>query len=352
MFKTSTNHDVKEFTTFGISAGCSELVTFDSPTVDLPRMWEKGYFSRPFMVVGGGSNLLFTADYTGTIIRCISHKSLVTKSFPEAADAIFSFDAGWALDDVCRELATMGYWGMENLSGIPGTIGGAAVQNVGAYGVELNDVAVAVDVYDTVENRFVTFSIDECGYGYRTSRFKGPDQAGRYIVTSVLLGVSKEGSPRLGYGALKSTVEAMAGKAEVTPELVRRAVIDMRDAKLPPVNEVGSAGSFFKNPEVSTGVYDAVVAKAREMWGDDTEVPRYDLPDGRVKIPAAWLIDRCGWKGYRHGGAAVWEKQPLVIVNLTGEATATDVLQLQQKVVDDIEAKFAITLHPEVIFVK
>lgn len=195
-------------------------------------------------------------------------------------------------------------------------------------------------------------SIDECGYGYRTSRFKGPDQAGRYIVTSVLLGVSKEGSPRLGYGALKSTVEAMAGKAEVTPELVRRAVIDMRDAKLPPVNEVGSAGSFFKNPEVSTGVYDAVVAKAREMWGDDTEVPRYDLPDGRVKIPAAWLIDRCGWKGYRHGGAAVWEKQPLVIVNLTGEATATDVLQLQQKVVDDIEAKFAITLHPEVIFVK
>ena len=334
-------------TTFGIEARCQRLVTYTHPRTDLPQLREEGTFAGRWMHIGGGSNLLFTGDFDGAILRCAGTAATFHHDSDDDTTVRAVCPAGAVLDDVCHAAASRGYGGIENLSGIPGTMGGAAVQNVGAYGVELKDVVESVTVYDVTVGTFLTLNAADCRYGYRTSMFKHTSNTGRYIVAEVTLRLSTCATPRLDYGHLR---QALDGK-EPSPMAIREAVTAMRDSKLPNPQKVGSAGSFFKNPEVEADVYEAVAAKARSLWGDDTTVPHFPLADGRVKIPAAWFIDRLGWKGHQVGGAAVWEKQPLVLVNLDGNATASQVISLQQQIIDDIYNNFGIKLHPEVIFV-
>ncbi len=265
-------------------------------------------------------------------------------------------------DDFCDWAARQGLWGVENLSGIPGETGAAAVQNIGAYGVEAKDVILKVNCYDMVLGRRASFPVDDCGYGYRDSLFKR-DRKGRYVVTSVTFRLYTEPHPVLDYGHIRSAVEeaakaaattnkksasADAGAADLTPQTIRTVILGIRDSKLPDPRKIGSAGSFFKNPIVPKSAYDKAASIATLTLGPDYKAPFYDMGSGFVKIPAAWLIEQCGWKGYRSGNVGVYDKQPLVLINATGKATPDEVLALEEKIIASVKEKFDITLSPEV----
>ena len=340
----------------------------------------------PVLHIGGGSNLLFTKDFPGTLlhsrIKFIRAAEAIGNDmddsaasqgsdFPGHRDIMVEVGAGTTFDDFCRWAAEKGLWGVENLSHIPGETGAAAVQNIGAYGVEIKDVIDKVHCYDMVLGREVSFKASECGYGYRDSLFKR-DRKGRYIVTSVTFRLSAEPRPVLGYGHIRSAVEsalrdrgAQAGSAPagsaiqdgreagnafsgLTPAIIRDVITGIRKEKLPEPAELGSAGSFFKNPVVPKSDYDRVASIAALYLGAGCKVPHFDMGSGFVKIPAAWLIEQCGWKGYREGNVGVYDRQPLVIINATGKAAPDEVIALEDKIVSSVHSRFGITLTPEV----
>ena len=224
------------------------------------------------------------------------------------------------MDHLAALAAERGLWGLENLSGIPGEVGASAVQNVGAYGVEAADRIVSVEAVDLVTGETRSFSVDECGYAYRDSIFKHSPAKERYFITHVTYRLSSEPSPVLSYPALR---DAFEGRMPQSPEEVRSTIIAIRDSKLPSPDEVPSAGSFFKNPVVDAAAY------------------------GSVKIPAAFLIEQCGWKGYDNGRVAVWHKQPLVLTNPCRQASGADVLDLETRIIASVAARYGITLSPE-----
>ena len=278
-----------------------------------------------------------------------------------------SVGAGVIFDDFCDWAAKEGLWGVENLSYIPGEVGASAVQNIGAYGVEVKDVIKTVYCYDTVEEEFVSFDVEDLGYGYRDSAFKDPEIKGRYIVTHVVFALSRTPQPKLDYGHLKEAVDCHFDRAErveksLTPALIRKVIIKIRKEKLPEPSVMGSAGSFFKNPVITAEHFAKIEAAAKAEFGPDYKVPHYVMESSTrhceeqsdvaicrmVKVPAAWLIEQCGWKGKRSGGAAVYDKQPLVIVNYTGDAYPEEVIGLERRIIASVKAKFDIELHPEV----
>ena len=383
------NMDITGRNTFGMRVKAACVVEYDS-TGDLEEI--RGMIASlpaPVLHIGGGSNLLFTKDFPGTLlhsgIRFIRHdcprKMAESDSGhkewqsdgqePGCQDVAVEVGVGVIFDDFCAWAAEKGLWGVENLSHIPGETGAAAVQNIGAYGVEIKDVIDKVNCYDMVLGREVSFKADECGYGYRDSLFKR-DRKGRYIVTSVTFRLSANPKPVLDYGHIRSAVEssltdrgvqegsAPSGAAiqdglerrnafpGLTPAIIRNVIVGIRKSKLPEPSEMGSAGSFFKNPVVPKSDYDRVASIATLYNGAGCSVPHYDMGSGFVKIPAAWLIEQCGWKGYREGNVGVYERQPLVIVNVTGEATPDEVIALEDKIVSSVRERFGITLHPEV----
>ena len=337
--------------TFGMKVKARCFVEYDS-VADLVDI-EFEELSRPILHIGGGSNLLFTDDFKGTVlhskidfIEVLDEDQEGTASGEVSDQVMVSVGAGVIFDDFCAWAAKDGLWGVENLSYIPGEVGASAVQNIGAYGVEVKDVIDSVYCYDTVEEEFVKFDVDECEYGYRDSIFKDPEIKGRYVVTHVLFRLSRAPQPKLDYGHLRTAVEE-AGR-DMTPALIRKVIIGIRKEKLPEPSVMGSAGSFFKNPVISAEHFAKIEAAAKAEHGPDCKVPHYDLPDGTVKVPAAWMIEQCGWKGKRSGGAAVYDKQPLVIVNYTGEAYPEEIIGLERRIIESVKKKFDIELHPEV----
>lgn len=328
MISRTPNYDLSAHNTFRMKVKCALFVEYDSPA-DLDALdWDS--LPKPVLNIGAGSNLLFGGDFPGTVlhsrIKYIKYIDMGLDEIPVAVGAGVVFDAFVA--NVCSNAL----WGAENLSMIPGEVGAAAVQNIGAYGVEVKDIIKGVVCYDTVERKSVKFKTSECGYGYRDSMFK--HSGGRYVVTSVLFRLSRNSGPKLEY-------KGLAGIDASSPDTVRKAVMEIRRTKLPDPAEIGSAGSFFKNPVMSAEKFVAVTEGYRE-------VPHYLLPGGMVKVPAAWLIEQCSLKGATLGGAAVYEKQPLVIVNASGEATPADVMALERKIVETVENKFGVRLSPEV----
>ena len=393
------SYSLKKRNTFGMNVSCACYVEYGS-VEELVEFFSSGRqhgLPLPFLHIGGGSNILFTGDFPGTVfhsgIRFISEirpcgTTAHDADGPGSAAVLVEVGAGTLWDDFCAWCAERGLWGPENLSGIPGETGAAAVQNIGAYGVEFKDVVREVRCFDAVTCSIKTFRQQECKYGYRDSIFK-QSAKGRYIVTSVVFGLSTEGGPRLEYGHVKSAVEnalwvgqksrsdrdwkeqdppnrgcrglgwvqsfeerrlrvTQSSFGSPSPSLVRSVILGIRDSKLPDPEKTGSAGSFFKNPVVPKIFYEKVEHYAKSKYGQDYEVPHFDAGSGFVKIPAAWLIDQCGWKGYREGNVGVYEKQPLVLVNLTGKALPGEIVALEKKIAASVLNLFGIGLEPEV----
>lgn len=292
---------------------------------------------QPYFHIGGGSNLLFTKDYPGTVLHSgIKFLKMVGDS---GDDVLVEAGAGVKFDDFVDWACTLGLWGAENLSAIPGEVGAAAVQNIGAYGVEAKDIILRVNAFDLTRHEMAVIENKDCRYGYRTSVFK-EEAKGRYIVTSVLFRLTRIFSPKLDYGNIRAALQDCKA---INPSDVRKVIVGIRDAKLPDPSRTGSAGSFFKNPVVSQEDFERIVSVA----GEGVEVPHFQVDD-KVKVPAAWMIEQCGFKGMSYGGAAVYEKQPLVLVNLSGDASPEEILALEEKVIEGVRSKFGVELHPEV----
>ena len=353
--------------TFGMKVKARCFMEYDS-VADLVDI-EFEELARPVLHIGGGSNLLFTDDFKGTVLHSKIDFIEILDEEESSDPVLVSVGAGVIFDDFCDWAAKEGLWGVENLSYIPGEVGASAVQNIGAYGVEVKDVIKKVYCYDTVEEEFVHFDVEDCEYGYRDSIFKDPEIKGRYIVTHVVFALSRTPQPKLDYGHLNEAVKAAAGDGPLTPALIRRVIIKIRKEKLPEPSVMGSAGSFFKNPVISAGHFARIEAAAKAEYGPDYKVPHYIVESSdietrvsaassatgdddkiltAVKIPAAWMIEQCGWKGRRSGNAAVYEKQPLVIVNYTGDAYPEEIIGLEKRIIDSVKKKFDIELHPEV----
>ena len=352
MIRTTYYQDLTKMNTFGMKVKARCFIEYDS-VADLVDI-EFEELARPVLHIGGGSNLLFTDDFKGTVLHSkidfieILDDQTEGQSVPDTP-VLVSVGAGVVFDDFCDWAAKEGLWGVENLSYIPGEVGASAVQNIGAYGVEVKDVIRKVYCYDTVEEEFVHFDVEDCRYGYRDSIFKDPEIRGRYIVTHVVFALSREPQPRLDYGHLKAAVEEQTERTgNLTPALIRKVIIKIRKEKLPEPSVMGSAGSFFKNPVISREHFGKIEAAAKAEHGPDFKVPHYDQENGSVKVPAAWLIEQCGWKGKRSGGAAVWDKQPLVLVNYTGEAYPEEIIGLERRIISSVKQKFGVELHPEV----
>ena len=327
------NYDLGAQNTFRMKVSCACYVEYE--TVGELEGLNFDRLPKPLLHIGEGSNLLFTGDFPGTVLHSnIEFIKYIDMGLEEVPVMV---GAGVVWDHFVEEACRHGLWGAENLSLIPGEVGAAAVQNIGAYGVEVKDILSGVVAFDLQERKKVKFSREECRYGYRDSLFKQPEAKGRYVVTSVLFRLTRRHSPRLDY---KGVREALGGREPATPQEVREAVIRIRRQKLPDPEELGSAGSFFKNPVVSREDFARI--------SPDGSAPHYDLPDGTVKVPAAWMIDQCGFKGASEGGAAVYEKQPLVIVNASGTASPQEVLALEQRIINGVRERFGVTLHPEV----
>ena len=355
MIRRRDNFSLAGRNTFRMDVSCACWIEYDSPE-DLMEL-DLGSLPQPVMHIGAGSNLLFTGDFPGTVL----HSNI--KYYQVVADAeeevLLEVGAGVVFDDFCAWASDNELWGAENLSGIPGEVGAAAVQNIGAYGAEVKDILTQVKCFDLERRRIETLAGVQCGYGYRDSAFKHAPMKGRYIVMSVLFRLSKTPAPRLDYGPLKMT---FADQAPAHPVQVRQAVLRIRDGKLPDPAVLGSAGSFFKNPVVSTATYERVVDVVRGSGAGEgsvplptasglpgpNAVPHYNVGENQIKIPAAWLIEQCGLKGVRMGEAAVYDRQPLVIVNATGTARPEDILALERKIIDSVRQCFGIELSPEV----
>ena len=346
MINTTYYQDLSKMNTFGMKVKARCFIEYDS-VADLVDI-EFEELARPVLHIGGGSNLLFTDDFKGTVLHSKINFIEVIKE--ESDRVLVSVGAGVVFDDFCDWAAKEGLWGVENLSYIPGEVGASAVQNIGAYGVEVKDVIKTVYCYDTIDEEFVNFDVEDLEYGYRDSAFKDPEIKGRYIVTHVVFALSRTPQPKLDYGHLKEAVYCHSERSEesLTPALIRKVIIKIRKEKLPEPSVMGSAGSFFKNPVISAEHYARIEAAAKAEHGADVKVPHYDLPDGAVKVPAAWMIEQCGWKGKRSGNAAVYDKQPLVIVNYTGEAYPEEIISLERRIISSVKAKFDVELHPEV----
>lgn len=378
MIAIRENVDLTDRNTFGMRVKAACVMEYDSidDLEEIRKMLspegEGKRLAAPVLHIGGGSNLLFTKDFPGTLLHSRIKFIRISDDSHQDGDVTVEVGAGTVFDDFCAWAAGKGLWGVENLSHIPGETGAAAVQNIGAYGVEIKDVIDMVNCYDMVLGRSVSFNADDCGYGYRDSLFKR-DRKGRYIVTSVTFRLSSTPAPVLDYGHIRSAVESAlrmnmpgwtrdSSKGErsysqtlpedtipgLTPAIIRETVTAIRKEKLPEPSETGSAGSFFKNPVVPRSDYDRVASIASLYLGKDCKVPHYDAGSGFVKIPAAWLIEQCGWKGYRKGNVGVYDRQPLVIVNTTGMATPEEVLALEKEIVSSVRERFGITLTPEV----
>ena len=394
--------DLSARNTFGMKVHCRLFVEI-TEEADLPGL-DFEALPKPLFVLGGGSNLLFTGDWPGTILHVAvtggsgtgveglvhprvhpknqqifgdpvsrtgarsrqvvgdhagncgrgrserSERSTDEASLAGDADVLLKIGAGVVFDDFCAWAAEEGLWGAENLSLIPGEVGASAVQNIGAYGVEAKDIIDTVRAWDLAERRFVDIPAGDCAYGYRASKFK-TEWKGRFIITAVTFRLSRAPQPKLDYGGVRKALEARSIPMDpadgLSPKDIRETIIEIRRTKLPDPAETGSAGSFFKNPVISKEHFARIVEIARKDNGADYEVPHYEVGD-EIKVPAAWMIEQCGFKGERLGGAQVYPKQPLVLVNASGNATPEDVMALRDRIIDRIKEKYGISLSCEV----
>ncbi|MBN2633249.1 MAG: UDP-N-acetylmuramate dehydrogenase [Bacteroidales bacterium] len=328
------NISLKPFNTFGLDYKAATLICTTTERDAKQLFRSEAGLNQPLLILGGGSNILFTEDFRGTILSPCFLNIRVDKL--EKEHVIVSAGAGVEWDSFVEWCVAMGFSGIENLSGIPGSVGAVPVQNIGAYGVEAKETIVKVRCISIPEGRVKLFSNKECGFGYRTSIFK-TTLKGQYIITRVYFRLGLKFIPRLGYGSLKQEAE---GSGKPTLKRVRNAVLKIRNSKLPDPEVTGNAGSFFKNPVVS-GSFADILKK------DYPGLPLYEDTSGGIKVAAGWLIEQCGWKGKRIGDAGVHSHQALVLVN-HGRASGMEIYKLSEKIRESVKKKFGINLEREV----
>ena len=342
--ETLKNCSLKEYNTFGIEATANLLLKYSSEEelIDFLKQYHREKPQFPLLHIGGGSNLLFLSDFPG-IILFSEIKDIVFLS--EDDDTVLvSVGAGVTHDDFVQYALQKGWYGLENLSLIPGQVGSSAVQNIGAYGVEVGDLIKSVHTISLEDGTKRQWNHDELSYSYRHSIFKDEAIRGRYAICRVVFQLKKHFAPCLNYGGLKASLQQeQISEEKLTATMLRDIIIETRKKKLPDPKITGNAGSFFMNPIVST----SVLRKIQEQFPN---VPYYEAGDDLVKVPAGWLIEQSGWKGKALGPAAVHDKQALVLVN-RGGATGHDILSLCRAVQQSVYERFGIKLSPEVNFI-
>ncbi len=318
--------------TFGIDAKCLHYVEIEhaSEVERVVRLLQES--ASPYIIIGGGSNLLLTGDYQGIVLRS------AIKGIEHLDHARLRVGSGVVWDELVDYSLRHQLYGAENLSLIPGDVGASAVQNIGAYGAEACELISEVEAVDLQTGAFRVFRQEECQYGYRDSRFKH-DWRNRFFITAVVFRFNTDFYPRIDYGNIRAELERR-GISNPTAEELRQVIIDIRRQKLPDPAVTGNAGSFFMNPVVSREKYEQLAAQYPEM-------PHYTVDAQHEKIPAGWMIDQCGWKGRHLGRAGVHPRQALVLVNLGG-ATGSEIVSLCQTIQQDVKLRFGIEIHPEV----
>ena len=326
--------------TFGIDAKCRRFLEYSSVEEAQQMVAELTPDDQPLLILGGGSNLLLTGDYEGTVIHsAIKGIKVLDNEKLHSSDSVFlSCGSGEVFDDVVAYAVEHGYHGAENLSIIPGEVGASAVQNIGAYGVEAKDIIYKVEAVEIATGKLVVFDNQDCQYSYRQSRFKH-EWKDKYLVTHVIYCLSKHFVPDLDYGNIRTSLAAKK-IGNPTAQQLRDVIIEIRNAKLPDPKVQGNAGSFFMNPIVQKAKYEELAALYPGM-------PHYTIDAEHEKIPAGWMIDQCGWKGQSLGRAGVNDKQALVLVN-RGGATGEEIVNLCETIRKDVKQKFDIDIHPEV----
>ena len=334
MITTYKNHPLRSLNSFHVEAEAECIIEFDQ-SEDLDQIFAQGNAPEKWYVLGGGNNILFTKRYDGTLIHPTGRNIEILSE--DDTSMRLRAEAGVDWDEFVSWCVEHKLWGAENLSLIPGTVGAAPVQNIGAYGVEAKDIIHAVHYFDTTSCEHRTLTHEECHFAYRDSIFK-QELRGRAIITSVEFGLSKVPSPSLRYGDVQQQVEERGGP---TLRNIREAVCSIRQQKLPDTNLLGNAGSFFKNPIVRQEVADRLKQQHENM-------PIYPTPDPTLcKLAAGWLIDQAGLKGYRTGNVGVHDRQALVLVN-HGDATGDEVIALAKYVQTKVAETFGVEIEAEV----
>lgn len=333
MIKEYRNHPLRDWNSFHVEEYADRIVEFDQKE-ELSTIFNEGSKPEKWMVIGGCNNILFTQRFAGTLIKPVGKEITIKAQIDDCT--IIEAQAGVEWDDLVEWSVQHNLWGMENLSLIPGSVGAAPVQNIGAYGAEAKDVIERVHYFDTLDGKHHTLGNAECRFAYRDSIFK-QELKGRIIITSVEFRLSKYPQPNLSYGDLSKAVEALGSSSLAN---IRKAVCAIRRNKLPDTAVLGNAGSFFKNPIVNRMLSEELKSKHEDM-------PIYPLSELKCKLAAGWLIDKAGLKGYRKGNVGVHERQALVLVNLGG-ATGAEVMALAEEIQQVIKNKFGISIEPEV----
>ena len=333
MIRVFEQADLRGRNSFHVEQRAARLIEFDKAE-ELTAIFEQ-YKPEEWFVLSGGNNILFTHDYNGTLITpCGTEISTISDNEDHT---IVEVEAGLEWDDLVQWCVDRNLWGIENLSLIPGKVGAAPVQNIGAYGVEAKDAIVSVTMFVPESGNFLTLAAEHCAFGYRESVFK-QTLRGKVIITSVTFRFSKTPNPILGYGDVIREVEARGG---ATLQNIREAICDIRRSKLPDTAVLGNAGSFFKNPVVE-------IAVAEQLRADYPEMPLYPVAEsGKVKLASGWLIDKAGLKGYREGCVGVHERQALVLVN-HGGASGGEVIAFARRVQQRVKERFGIEIDTEV----
>lgn len=335
--KELTDYSLLHHNTFGMDVRTAHFVEYESVEELCAFLKQKNY-ELPLLHIGRGSNLLFSGDYQGTVLHSLIKGYEVVSETSDTVDV--RVGAGEVWDDFVAYTVQKNLYGAVNLSLIPGEVGASAVQNIGAYGVEAKDLIVSVDTVCVSTGELRQFSNEECCYAYRKSILK-QELKGKYIVTHVTYRLSKVPVWHLDYGNIRTELDKAS--CPLTLDNLRRIIIRIREEKLPDPAQMGNAGSFFMNPVIPKKQF----ADLQSIY---TDMPSYPAGEDCVKVPAGWMIDRCGWKGKSLGRAGVHARQALVLVNLGG-ATGKEIMALAEAVVASVKEKFGIDIHPEVNYI-
>lgn len=333
--KIFENYSLAELNTFHIDVRANKFIVVEKVN-ELDNLIDSvELLSGKFLILGGGSNILFTKDFDGTIL----HLSFIQLSEIKSDDnfVYIKAEAGMIWDELVKYSVERNLGGIENLAMIPGTVGAAPIQNIGAYGQELKDSLIEVEYYDLTDREIKTISNEKCEFGYRDSIFK-KSLRNRFIITSLTLRLSKNTSPVLNYGNVANEL-SKSGIDKPTIKDVSNIIRKIRTEKLPDPNQIGNAGSFFKNPIIDENKFESI----KEKYPD---VPSF-RQENKIKIPAAWLIEKSGMKGLRMGNVGTYPNQPLVIVNY-GKASGKEMLEFAHLIQTAVFEKFQIQLEPEV----